>query len=53
MHIYAHDKSRLKKICIKAGKKITLVSGNAGDEENLHPSGRKFNFLINFIEFFK
>ena len=27
---------------VKAKKKNTLVSGNAGDEKNLHPGGRKF-----------
>ena len=25
-------------------KKNTLVSGNAGDEKNVHPGGRKFLF---------
>ena len=30
----------------------TLVSGNAGKEENLHPGGRKFIFLIDFPEKF-
>ena len=37
----------------KSKKKYTLVSGNAGDEKNLHPGGRKFIFLINFIDFLK
>ena len=32
--------------------KNTLASGNAGDEKNLHPSGRKFIFLIDFPEIF-
>ena len=32
----------------KKKKKETLVSGNAGDEKNLHPSGRKF---ISFNQF--
>ena len=26
----------------------TVVSGNADDEKNLHPGGRKFIFLIDF-----
>ena len=30
-----------------------LVSGNAGDEKNLHPGGRRFVFLTNLSEFFK
>ena len=37
-------------------KKInnTLVSGNGGDEKNLHSDGRKKNKkIINLIEFFK
>ena len=29
----------------QAKKKNTLVSGNAGDEKNLHPGGRKFIFF--------
>ena len=29
----------------KKKKKNTLVSGNAGDEKNLHPGNRKFIFL--------
>ena len=29
-------------------KKNTLVSGNVGDEENVHPGGRKFIFLNQF-----
>ena len=29
-------------------KKNTLVSGNAGDEKNLHPGGRKFIFFNQF-----
>ena len=28
----------------KAKKKNTLVPGNAGDEKNFHPGGRKFIF---------
>ena len=44
---------RNKGILGKAKKKNTLVSGNAGDEKNLHPSGFTFVFLINVIEFFK
>ena len=31
----------------------TLVSGNAGNDKNLHPGGRKFIFFNNFVEFFK
>ena len=34
-------------------KKDTIVSGNADEEKNLHPGGRKFIILINLIEFFK
>ena len=34
-------------------KNKTLVSGNAGDEKNLHPGGHKKVFFINLIEFFK
>ena len=34
-----------KKFPIKAKKKNALVSGNAGDEKNLHPDGRKLIFL--------
>ena len=29
-------------------KKNTLVSGNADDEKNLHPGGRKFIFFNQF-----
>ena len=29
-------------------KKNTVVSGNAGDEKNLHPGGHKFNFFNQF-----
>ena len=29
----------------QAKKKNTLVSGNAGDEKNLHPGDRKFIFF--------
>ena len=36
----------------KKKKKKTLVSGNAGDEKNLHPGSRKFIFLIDFPEIF-
>ena len=37
----------------EAKKKNTLVSGNPGDEKNLHPGGRKFiYFLISLIDFF-
>ena len=38
--------------CTALGQKITFVSRNAGDEKNLHPSGREF-FLIDLVEFFK
>ena len=31
-------------------KEKTLVFGNAGDEKNFHPDGRKFIFLIDFPE---
>ena len=34
----------------KAKKNNALVRGNAGDEKNLHPAGRKFIFLTNLIE---
>ena len=34
-------------------KEKTLLSGNAGDENNLHPGGSKFFFSMNLIEFFK
>ena len=34
-------------------KSNTLVSGNADDEKNLHPGGRKKNFFISLIEFLK
>ena len=44
---------RSKVILGKAKKKNTLVSGNLGDEKNLHPSGFTLIFLINVIEFFK
>ena len=40
---------------IKTGakKKNTLVSGNVGDEKNLHPTAACFLFfLLNLIEFF-
>ena len=43
----------LLKFYEKAKKKQTLVSENADDEKNLHPGGRKKNFLMNLIEFFK
>ena len=33
-------------------KKNPFVSGNAGDEKNFLPSGRKFIFLIDFPEMF-
>ena len=33
-------------------KKKSVVSGNAGDEKNLHPGSRKFIFLIDFPEIF-
>ena len=32
----------------KKKKKICLVSGNAGDEKNFHPGGRKFLFFGRF-----
>ena len=31
-------------------KKITLVSGNAGDETIFHPGGRKLFLLINLTK---
>ena len=35
-------------------KSNTLVSGNAGEEKNLHPGGHNFFFfLISLIEFLK
>ena len=45
--------TRNKGILGKAKKKNTLVSGNAGDEKNLHPCGFTFVLLINVTEFFK
>ena len=36
----------------KAKENNTLVSGNAGDNKNFPPSGRKFIFLIGFPEIF-
>ena len=37
----------------EAKKENTLVSGNPGDEKNLHPGGRKFiYFLISLIDSF-
>ena len=36
---------------LKAKKQNSLVSGNAGDEKNLHPAGRKFICLTNLIQF--
>ena len=33
-------------------QKKPLVSGNAGDKKNLHPGGRKFICLIDFLEIF-
>ena len=41
----------LTKVRSNRAKKI-LVSGNAGDEKNLHPGCRKFIFLIDFPEIF-
>ena len=38
---------------LSAQKDNTLVSGNAGDEKNLHPGDRKTIFFINLIEFSK
>ena len=32
-------------------KKKILVPGNAGDEKNLYPGGRKLFFLINLTDF--
>ena len=42
----------LSKIIALGQKNNTLVSGNAGDEKNLHPGARNF-FLIDFIKFSK
>ena len=36
---------------LKAKKQNSLVSGNAGDEKNLHPAGHKFIFLTNLVQF--
>ena len=36
----------------KKKKNKTLVSGNAGDKNNLHPGSYKFIFLIDFLEIF-
>ena len=36
--------------CPGQKKNNTLVSGNAGDEKNLYPGGRKFILLIKFPE---
>ena len=33
---------------LRSKKKFILVSGNANDEKNLHPRGRKFVFFIDF-----
>ena len=37
----------------QAKKNNTLVSGNSGDEKNLHPVDHKNFFFINLIEFSK
>ena len=37
---------------VRPRKKNTLLSGNAGDEKNVHLGGRKI-FLMNLIDFFK
>ena len=34
-----------------SGEKKILVPGNAGDEKNLYPGGRKLFFLINLTDF--
>ena len=45
------DKRVCGMICSNAKKRNTLVSGNAGDEKNVHPGGREFTFLVNlFVE---
>ena len=36
-----------------AKKKNTLVSGNAGETENLYGGSQKLIFLINLFKFFK
>ena len=33
---------------LRPKKKNTLVSGNAGDEKNLHPGGREFIYFDQF-----
>ena len=40
----------MKILFIRPKKKKKLVSGNAGDENNLHPGAHKFIFLIDFLE---
>ena len=43
---------KTKRIQSKAKKKITLVSGNAGDEKNLHPmslASKKIEMLSMFL----
>ena len=40
----------LKNTLIK--EKNTLISGNAGDEKNLHPGGRNFIFFNQFNGYF-
>ena len=36
---------RLNMLYVRLKKKTTLVSGDAGDEKDLHPGGRKFIFF--------
>ena len=38
----------IKQNCLLRPKKITLVSGNAGEEKNLHPGSHKFIFFNRF-----
>ena len=40
-------------IIYNAKKDNAIFSGNAGEEINLHPGGRKKYFFISLIEFFK
>ena len=53
IHKFKFFQSKLLKKCILGQKnKKTLVSGNLGDKKNLHLSGRKLIFLIDFSEIF-
>ena len=51
LNVQKEIKHKLK--LLRPKKNNTLVSGNAVDEKNLHRDGRKKNFFISLIEFFK